>query len=147
MSVQGILMRFSNLTRRVIAFLLFILPALRLGAREPRPEPNAPYQDPSLPIATRVADLVSRMTLEEKVLQMQHTAPAIPRLGIPSYDWWNEALHGVARSGYATVFPQAIGMAATWDVDLIHQEAQAIATEARAKYSQAQRDDNHSIYY
>ncbi|MBZ5515520.1 MAG: glycoside hydrolase family 3 protein, partial [Acidobacteriia bacterium] len=78
---------------------------------------------------------------------MQHTAPAIPRLGIPSYDWWNEALHGVARSGYATVFPQAIGMAATWDADLVHREAQVIATEARAKYNQAQREGNHSIYY
>jgi beta-glucosidase len=78
---------------------------------------------------------------------MQHTAPAIPRLGVPSYDWWNEGLHGVARSGYATVFPQAIGMAATWDTDLIHQETRVIATEARAKYNQAQREGNHSIYY
>jgi len=106
-----------------------------------------PYQDASLPIEQRVEDLVSRMTLEEKVLQMQHTAPALPRLGISSYDWWNEALHGVARSGYATVFPQAIGMAATWDADLVHRVAQVIATEARAKYNQAQREDNHSIYY
>jgi beta-glucosidase len=106
-----------------------------------------PYQDASLPIEQRVEDLVSRMTLEEKVLQMQHTAPAIPRLGIPSYDWWNEALHGVARSGYATVFPQAIGMAATWNADLVHRLAQVIATEARAKYNQAQREGNHSIYY
>ncbi len=87
------------------------------------------------------------MTLEEKVLQMQHTAPAIPRLGVPSYDWWSEALHGVARSGYATVFPQAIGMAATWDTDLIHREAETIATEARAKYNQAQGEGNHSIYF
>src|SRR6516225_2561452 len=147
-ATRDLMMRSSNVTITAIAPLLFILPALHPGAPGSRPEPQgAPYQDPSQPIATRVADLVSRMTLEEKVLQMQHTAPAIPRLGIPSYDWWNEALHGVARSGYATVFPQAIGMAATWDVDLIHQEAQAIATEARAKYSQAQRDDNHSIYY
>lgn len=107
----------------------------------------APYRDPSLPIARRVDDLVSRMTLEEKVRQMQHTAPAIPRLGIPAYDWWNEALHGVARSGVATVFPQAIGMAATWDTGLIRQEGRVIATEARAKYNQAQRQDNHSIYF
>jgi beta-glucosidase len=106
-----------------------------------------PYQDASLPIDQRVDDLVSRMTLEEKVLQMQHTAPAIPRLGIPSYDWWNEALHGVARAGYATVFPQALGMAATWDAHLVHRVAQVIATEARAKYNQAQREGNHSIYY
>jgi beta-glucosidase len=106
-----------------------------------------PYRNPSLPIEQRVGDLISRMTLDEKVRQMQHTAPAIPRLGIPAYDWWNEALHGVARSGYATVFPQAIGMAATWDAPLIHQEAETIATEARAKYNQAERDDNHSIYF
>lgn len=106
-----------------------------------------PYLNPALPIKQRVDDLVSRMTLQEKVLQMQHTAPAIPRLGVPSYDWWNEALHGVARSGNATVFPQAIGMAATWDADLIHQEGRVIAIEARAKYNQAQHEGNHSIYF
>jgi beta-glucosidase len=105
------------------------------------------YLNPALPIEQRVNDLISRMTLDEKVRQMQHTAPAIPRLGVPAYDWWNEALHGVARSGYATVFPQAIGMAATWDAPLIHSEAETIATEARAKYNQAQRADNHSIYF
>jgi beta-glucosidase len=105
------------------------------------------YSDTSVAIDKRVDDLVSRMTLEEKVLQMQHTAPAIPRLGIPSYDWWSEALHGIARSGYATVFPQAIGMAATWDTHLVRQEAEVIATETRAKYNQAQREGNHSIYY
>src|SRR5579884_4051081 len=98
-------------------------------------------------IEQRVDDLVARMTLQEKVLQMQHTAPAIPRLGIPAYDWWNEGLHGVARSGYATVFPQAIGMAATWDAPLIYQEARVISTEARAKYNQAQKEGNHSIYF
>ncbi|MDE3106208.1 MAG: glycoside hydrolase family 3 C-terminal domain-containing protein, partial [Acidobacteriota bacterium] len=78
---------------------------------------------------------------------MQNRAVAIPRLGIPEYNWWNEALHGVARSGYATVFPQAIGMAATWDVSLIHREADVISTEARAKYRDAIAHDNHSIYY
>jgi beta-glucosidase len=142
------MMRSSNLTKTVVVVALFILPVLHLIAHPSGPKRSvATYQDPSLPIAKRVADLVSRMTLEEKVLQMQHTAPAIPRLGIPSYDWWNEALHGVARSGYATVFPQAIGMAATWDIDLVQREAEVIATEARAKHNQAQRDDNHSIYY
>ena len=105
------------------------------------------YMDPSLPMERRVGDLVSRMTLEEKVRQMQHTAPGIPRLGVPSYDWWSEALHGVARSGYATVFPQAIGMAATWDHKLVHLEGTTIATEGRAKYNEAQRDGNHSIYF
>ncbi|MGB9596874.1 MAG: glycosyl hydrolase, partial [Candidatus Poribacteria bacterium] len=71
-----------------------------------------PFQDPSLPIEQRVDDLVSRLTLEEKVSQMVHSASAIPRLGIPEYNWWNECLHGVARAGIATVFPQAIGMSA-----------------------------------
>ena len=83
----------------------------------------APYLNPDLPAERRAADLVSRMTLEEKVLQMQNAAPAIPRLGIPAYDWWNEALHGVARAGQATVFPQAIGLAATWDTGLMHRVA------------------------
>jgi beta-glucosidase len=130
-------------------FLLVICLPLCFSSPPARKERTArsPFQNPSLPVEERVDDLVSRMTLEEKVLQMQHTAPAISRLGIPSYDWWNEALHGVARSGYATVFPQAIAMAATWDVDLVSREAQVIATEARAKYNQAQREGNHSIYY
>jgi beta-glucosidase len=105
------------------------------------------YMDTSLPLERRVEDLVSHMTLEEKVRQMQHTAPAIPRLGVPSYDWWSEALHGVANSGYATVFPQAIGMAATWDHNLVHLEGATIATEARARYNQAQREGNHSIFF
>jgi beta-glucosidase len=106
-----------------------------------------PYQDPSLSVGQRVNDLVSRMTLEEKVSQMQNNAPAIEHLGIPAYDWWSEGLHGVARSGYATVFPQAIGMAASWDTDLIHREGEIISTEARAKYGDAIAHDNHGIYY
>jgi len=97
---------------------------------------DAPYLDPDLALAHRAADLVSRMTLEEKVLQMQSTAPAIPRLAVPAYNWWNEALHGVVQ-GRATVFPQAIGLAATWDVDLMHRVADIISTEARAKYNDA----------
>jgi beta-glucosidase len=99
---------------------------------------NAPYLDPNLSPERRAADLVSRMTLEEKVLQMQSTAPAIPRLGVAAYNWWNEALHGVAQ-GRATVFPQAIGLAATWDTDLMHRVADIISTEARAKYNDALR--------
>jgi len=79
------------------------------------------------------------MTLEEKALQMQNNAPAIPRLSIIQYNWWSEALHGVARQGIATVFPQAIGMAATWDTDLIHRVADVVSTEARAKYSDGLR--------
>jgi beta-glucosidase len=138
----------SDLVRTGIVFSLFVLAPLGTLVGRPEEKPTvAPYENPSLSIEQRVDDLVSRMTLEEKVLQMQHTAPAIPRLGIPSYDWWNEALHGVARAGYATVFPQAIGMAATWDSDLVYHEARVIATEARAKYNQAQREGNHSIYF
>src|SRR5271170_384441 len=102
-----------------------------------------PFQDPSLPIEQRVNDLVRRMTAEEKVSQMSLTAAAIPRLGIPEYTWWNEGLHGIARSGYATVFPQAIGLAATWDTRLLHSVGDTIATEARAKYSDAIAHDNH----
>ncbi len=75
------------------------------------------YLDPDQPIAARVADLVGRMTIEEKLGQLVFNAPAIERLGIPAYNWWGEALHGIARNGRATVFPQAIGMAATWDPD------------------------------
>jgi len=97
---------------------------------------SAPYLDPNLPPERRAADLVSRMTLEEKVLQMQSTAPEIPRLGVPAYNWWNEALHGVVQ-GRATVFPQAIGLAATWDTGLMHRVADMISTEARAKYNDA----------
>jgi beta-glucosidase len=116
-------------------------------AQKEREKTVPAYRDTSLSTEKRVDDLVSRMTLQEKVRQMQHTAPAIPRLGVPSYDWWSEALHGVAFSGYATVFPQAIGMAATWDENLVHLEGETIATEARAKYNQAQREGNHSIFY
>jgi len=105
------------------------------------------YRDPSAPVDKRAADLVSRMTLDEKAAQMQNAAPGIPRLGIPPYDYWNEALHGVARAGEATVFPQAIGMAATFDKELLHREGRTIAIEARAKYNQAQRDKNYDRYY
>ena len=106
-----------------------------------------PYLDPSLPLEQRVNDLVSRMTLEEKVSQMQDVAPAIPRLGIPAYNWWNEGLHGVARAGNATVFPQAIGLAATWDTDLVHRVADVISTEARAKYNDAIQHGNTGRYF
>src|ERR1700728_980689 len=113
------------------------------------------YKNPDLPAEQRAADIVSRMSLDEKVLQKQdgfqgrgqNGAPAIPRLDIPAYDFWNEALHGVARAGQATVFPQAIGLAATWDTDLMHRVADVISTEARAKYNQAIRDADHSRYH
>ena len=100
------------------------------------------FRDPAQPIDKRAADIVSKLTLEEKAAQMQDSAPAIPRLGIPAYAYWNEALHGVARAGEATVFPQAIGMAASWDKELLLAEGKTIAVEARAKYNQAQREGN-----
>jgi beta-glucosidase len=105
------------------------------------------YLDASLPVEQRVDDLIGHMTLAEKVSQMQSEAPGIARLHILPYNWWNEGLHGVARSGYATVFPQAIGMAATWDTGLVHRVADAISTEARAKYNDAQLHQNYSIFY
>ena len=107
---------------------------------------NFRFLDTHLSIEERISDLVSRFTLEEKVLQMQNDAPAIPRLGIPAYNWWSECLHGVARNGIATVFPQSIGMAATWDPDLIYKEADIISTEARAKHHENVRNSQCGIY-
>ncbi len=108
---------------------------------------QVPTHTPTPETQKRVASLVGKMTLEEKVSQMQNDAAAIPRLNVPAYNWWSEGLHGIARSGYATVFPQAIGLAATWDAPLIHEVADTISTEARAKNGEALRNDNHSIYY
>ena len=105
------------------------------------------YLDPGLPAAVRAHDLVGRMTLDEKVSQLEDWAEPIPRLGVPSYQTWSEALHGVARAGYATVFPQAIGMAATWDPRIVHGMGDVIATEGRAKYNEAQAEGNHRIFY
>ncbi|MCX7986439.1 MAG: glycoside hydrolase family 3 C-terminal domain-containing protein [Bacteroidales bacterium] len=104
------------------------------------------FWDPNLNIDIRVNDLVSRLTLEEKVKQLVYNAPAIERLGIPEYNWWNECLHGVARNGRATVFPQAIGMAATFDDSLIYRIASAIADEARAKFNAAIAIGNRGQY-
>jgi beta-glucosidase len=104
------------------------------------------FRNTNLPIEKRVEDLVSRLTLEEKVGQMVYTAPAIERLGIPAYNWWNESLHGVARAGYATVFPQSITIAGSWDKDLMFRVANAISDEARAKYNDWIRRGKHGIY-
>jgi beta-glucosidase len=104
------------------------------------------YLNTSLPLDARVKDLVSRLTLKEKVDQLMYTAPAIPRLNIPAYNWWNEALHGVARSGPATVFPQAIGLAATFDDQLALKESSAISDEARAMFNAFQKNKNYAQY-
>src|SRR5438132_2385607 len=143
----------NHLFRFLMAFLCLAFGASSLRAQtaantSAAKEPARPaYLDPSLPLEQRVNDLVSRMTLEEKVSQMQDVAPGIPRLSIPAYNWWNEGLHGVARAGNATVFPQAIGLAATWDTDLIHRVADVISTEARAKYNDAIQHGNTGRYY
>jgi len=107
------------------------------------------WKDATQPAGMRVQDLVRRMSLAEKVDEMRNSAVAIPRLGIPAYDYWNECLHGVARAGTATVFPQAIGLAATWDLPLVHAEGDAIAIEARAKHNDyaARHDGNSARYY
>ena len=104
------------------------------------------YRNPDLPLESRVDDLVSRLTLDEKIGQMLYDAPAIDRLGIPAYNWWNEALHGVARAGRATVFPQAIGLAATWDTEMMLRVATVISDEARAKHHESVRQGRRGIY-
>lgn len=104
------------------------------------------FRDSSLPIEERVDLLISQMTIDEKISQLMSDAPAIKRLGIPKYDWWNESLHGVARAGYATVFPQSISIAASWDKNLLHEVATAISDEARAKHHEYARRGQHDIY-
>lgn len=104
------------------------------------------YKDTSLSFEERADDLVSRMTLEEKISQTLYASSAIPRLGIPEYNWWNECLHGVARAGVATMFPQAIGMAASFDDELMYDVATAISDEARAKHHEAARHEDREIY-
>ena len=127
----------------------WLFPALLTFALSPAwmPAQQPAYLDSKLSPRERAHDLVSRMTLDEKATQLEDWAVAIPRLGIPDYQTWNEALHGVARAGYATVFPQAIGMAATWDATIVQKMGDVISSEARAKYNAAQREGNHRIFY
>ena len=126
--------------RRFLPWVLLLLPSLSL-IQPPR------YRDTSLPLAERVDDLISRMTLEEKVGQMLNDAPAIDSLGIPAYNWWNECLHGVARTPFhVTVYPQAIGMAATFDKASLHQMADYTAEEGRAINNESIRQGNRRIY-
>ena len=126
---------------------LFVAGALFVSGSMLAQMPPAIYQDASQPASVRAHDIVSRMTVEEKAAQLEDWATAIPRLGVPDYQTWSEALHGVANSGYATVFPQAIGMGATWDPALVHTMGDIISTEGRAKFNEAQREDNHRIFY
>ncbi|MDZ7373995.1 MAG: glycoside hydrolase family 3 C-terminal domain-containing protein [candidate division KSB1 bacterium] len=133
--------------RRYLPHLLRVQMAsvLLIGLACHRPQ-SYPFRNPSLPLDRRLDDLLSRLTLEEKISQMVNDAPPIKRLGIPEYDWWNECLHGVARAGVATVFPQAIGLAATWDRPLLHRLAEVISDEARAKHHEFLRHGSRERY-
>jgi beta-glucosidase len=132
--------------KRFLFSLLIILSVSNLTLSAQQAAYSFPFQNPAMSEEQRVNDLISRMTLKEKADQLLYTAPAIPRLGIPSYNWWNEALHGVARSGYATVFPQSITIANSWDEGLMYNVANAISDEARAKYHEFQRRGKTGIY-
>ena len=123
-----------------------IIPILLFGTLMSACQQKLPYQNTSLPPEERAADLVQRLTLEEKVSLMQNNSSAVPRLGIKPYNWWNEALHGVARNGRATVFPQAIGMGAAFNDSLLHVVFTAVSDEARAKNHIARRDSSYKIY-
>jgi beta-glucosidase len=137
-------MKVSRVLSGVILVGCLFLLLVSLGCTKKQAE--YPFLNPRLTVEERVDDLIGRMTLEEKISQMRYDAPAIDRLGIPEYNWWNECLHGVARAGVATVFPQAIGLGATWDTDLIHRVATATSDEARAKHHEFIRDGKRGIY-
>src|SRR4029078_9879044 len=107
---------------------------------------NFLFRNSKAPIEARVKDLLKRLSLEEKISLLGYNSKPVPRLGIPAYNWWNEGLHGVARAGKATVFPQAIGMAASFNDELMHEVASIISTEARAKYNLAIAQGRHLQY-
>jgi beta-glucosidase len=137
--------------RRVVGLSVVAACVLSFGLRADgravqTAERGAVYLDPAQPVARRAADLIGRMTLAEKVSQMKDVAPAIERLAVPAYNWWNECLHGVGRAGTATVFPQAIGLAASWDKGLMRRVATVISDEARAKHHEALRQGSHAKY-
>lgn len=135
---------FPGETFKKVLFLFFVF-ALAGCAKEKETD-TFPFMNPALTIEERVDDLIGRMTLEEKISQMSNAAPAIERLGIPEYNWWNEGLHGVARAGLATVFPQAIGLGATWDEDLMYRVSTTISDEARAKHHNFVNGGKRFIY-
>ncbi|BAX78467.1 glycoside hydrolase family 3 C-terminal domain-containing protein [Labilibaculum antarcticum] len=131
---------------RSLHVFLVLLSLLLINVTVSAQDVNFSFLDASLPIEERAEILVSQMTIEEKISQMTHVSAAIPRLNVPDYNWWSEALHGVARNGKATIFPQAIGLGATFDPELVERVASAISTEARAKYTIAQQMGNHSKF-
>lgn len=136
---------------RLARIAMVLLPAaavsLLTASRHLASEAKPPYLDSSVPVAERVNDLVSRMTPAEKMSQLVYNSPAIDRLGIPAYQWGSECLHGIAYAGVATVFPQSIGLGASWDPELIHRMANAISDEGRAKYHEALRQNRQRQYY
>lgn len=134
----------DRFTCRVALILLIFLAVRQFTAGQGTYD--FPFLNPGIQIESRVSDLVNRMTLEEKISQMMNASPAIERLGIPAYEWWNECLHGVGRAGLATVFPQAIGLGATWDEDLIFRVSTAISDEARAKHHEFVRNGSRARY-
>ncbi|MBI4026951.1 MAG: glycoside hydrolase family 3 C-terminal domain-containing protein [Verrucomicrobia bacterium] len=123
------------------------MPPTEVVAPPPPPPPPLIYPDPDRPIAERVADLISRMTLEEKVSQLDMEPPAIKRLNIPTYSWWSEGIHGVSRAGRATMFPQTIAMAATWNEDLVEHIATVVSDEARVKHRESPTTRYHGLTY
>jgi beta-glucosidase len=117
-------------------------------AESQKPAYDYPFRNPSLTIEQRAADLVARLTLDEKIAQMLNSTPAIERFNIPPYDWWNECLHGVARTEYkVTVYPQAIAMSAGWDVNAIRQMGDYTSDEGRAIYNTSQAKGDYRIYH
>lgn len=137
----------SKLVRTAFIFALVLIFSTCNAPNTTQEKPDGfPYLNPDLSVEVRVNDLVGRMTLEEKISQMINQAPAIERLGIPEYNWWSEGLHGVARAGLATVFPQAIGLGATWDRDLMFRVSTAISDEARAKHHDFAKKNKRFIY-
>jgi len=127
--------------------VLFLGLALSAGAQTNEVPTGWPFQNPDLPVAQRVADLLGRLTIEEKAGLLETEPREVPRLGIPSYSWWGEAIRGVARAGRATQFPQAIGLAATWDTNLMFRIATVISDEARAKFSQVSTGRYHTLTF
>ena len=127
--------------KRLIKFMMLVCTLTLVACSN-----QAPYQNKSLSPTERAADLVSRLTLEEKITLMQNNSSAVKRLGIKPYEWWNEALHGVARNGLATVYPQAIGMGASFNDTLLYQVFTSISDEARVKYRQAREAGNYKRY-
>ena len=125
----------------ILLLVLFLSIETVCGQKE-----GFPFQNPELNLEERIDDLLQRLTVQEKMLQLSYNTPAIERLGIPEYNWWNESLHGVARAGKAVIYPQAIGLAATFDTALVKKVATAISIEGRAKYNAFQKNGQREIY-